>query len=50
MNLSRIIEDGYEVAEFLRGHLHTDKVILLGHSSNHSDVRRPPECTTDGSR
>ena len=32
MSVSRIIEDGYEVAQFLRDHLHTDKVILVGHS------------------
>jgi len=32
MTLDRIIEDGAEVANYARRHLHQDKVILLGHS------------------
>src|SRR5579871_1755927 len=33
MSVDRMTQDGIEVAEFLRTHLHKDKVILLGHSS-----------------
>ena len=32
MTLDRIAEDGNEIAEFVRRHLHQDKIILLGHS------------------
>jgi pimeloyl-ACP methyl ester carboxylesterase len=32
MSVSRIIDDGYEVAEFLRNHLQKDKIVLVGHS------------------
>ena len=32
MNLSRIVSDGLEVANFLRHHLHKNKIIILGHS------------------
>lgn len=32
MSVERMAQDGIEVAEFLRSHLHTDKIILLGHS------------------
>jgi pimeloyl-ACP methyl ester carboxylesterase len=32
MTLDRIAEDGNEIAEFVRRHLHKDKIILLGHS------------------
>jgi pimeloyl-ACP methyl ester carboxylesterase len=32
MTLDRIAEDGAEISEFLRRHLHQDKIILLGHS------------------
>src|SRR6266851_1301855 len=32
MSVDRMAADGIEVAEFLRKHLHKDKVILLGHS------------------
>ena len=32
MTLERIVEDGAEISEFVRHHLHKDKIILLGHS------------------
>jgi pimeloyl-ACP methyl ester carboxylesterase len=32
MTLDRIADDGNEIVEFVRRHLHKDKVILLGHS------------------
>jgi pimeloyl-ACP methyl ester carboxylesterase len=32
MTVDRMTQDGIEVAEFLRTHLHKDKVILVGHS------------------
>jgi len=32
MSVDRMAQDGIEVAEFLRKHLHKDKIILLGHS------------------
>jgi pimeloyl-ACP methyl ester carboxylesterase len=32
MTIDRMVSDGIEVAEYLRGHLHKDKVILLAHS------------------
>lgn len=32
MSVGRMIEDGYEVAEYLREHLHKDKITLLGMS------------------
>lgn len=32
MTVDQMTEDGIEVAEFLRTHLHKDKVILVGHS------------------
>jgi pimeloyl-ACP methyl ester carboxylesterase len=32
MSVDRMAQDGIEVAEYLRGHLHKDKIILLGHS------------------
>jgi len=32
MSVSRMAQDGIEVSEFLRGYLHKDKIILLGHS------------------
>lgn len=32
MSVDRMAQDGIEVAEYLRTHLHKDKVILLGHS------------------
>jgi pimeloyl-ACP methyl ester carboxylesterase len=32
MTVDRMAQDGIEVAEFLRTHLHKDKVILVGHS------------------
>ena len=32
MSVDRMAQDGIEVAEFLRTHLHKDKIILLGHS------------------
>ena len=32
MTLTQMTQDGVEVAEFLRAHLHKDKVILIGHS------------------
>ncbi|HEX4333980.1 MAG TPA: alpha/beta hydrolase [Usitatibacter sp.] len=32
MSVERMAQDGIEVAEFLRGHLHKEKVVLLGHS------------------
>jgi len=32
MTIERMVQDGIEVAEYLRGHLHTQKIVLLGHS------------------
>jgi pimeloyl-ACP methyl ester carboxylesterase len=32
MSVDRMAQDGIEVAEYLRAHVHQDKVILLGHS------------------
>ncbi|MGA3007411.1 MAG: alpha/beta hydrolase [Opitutaceae bacterium] len=32
MTVDRMTQDGIEVAEFLRTHLHRDKIILVGHS------------------
>src|SRR5215472_5647649 len=32
MSIDRMAQDGIEVSEFLRSHLHKDKIILLGHS------------------
>jgi len=32
MTVDRMAQDGIEVAEFLRNHLHKDKIILVGHS------------------
>jgi pimeloyl-ACP methyl ester carboxylesterase len=32
MTLERMTEDGIEVAEFVRAHLHKDKLVLIGHS------------------
>ncbi|MGD1070837.1 MAG: alpha/beta hydrolase [Bryobacteraceae bacterium] len=32
MSIDRMTRDGIEVSEFLRTHLHKDKIILLGHS------------------
>jgi pimeloyl-ACP methyl ester carboxylesterase len=32
MSVDRMAQDGIEVTEFLRQHLHKDKIILLGHS------------------
>ena len=32
MSVDRMTRDGIEVAEFLRAHLHKDKIVLLGHS------------------
>jgi len=32
MSVDRMAQDGIEVSEFLRHHLHKDKIILLGHS------------------
>jgi pimeloyl-ACP methyl ester carboxylesterase len=32
MSVDRMAQDGIEVSEFLRNHLHKDKIILLGHS------------------
>jgi pimeloyl-ACP methyl ester carboxylesterase len=32
MSVDRMTQDGIEVAEFLRAHLHKDKIVLLGHS------------------
>lgn len=32
MSMSRIVADGLEVAEFLRNHLHKEKIAILGHS------------------
>ncbi len=32
MSIDRMTQDGIEVSEFLRNHLHKDKIILLGHS------------------
>ncbi len=32
MSIDRMTQDGIEVAEYLRTHLHKDKIILLGHS------------------
>jgi pimeloyl-ACP methyl ester carboxylesterase len=32
MSVDRMARDGIEVSEFLRNHLHKDKIILLGHS------------------
>jgi pimeloyl-ACP methyl ester carboxylesterase len=46
MSVDRMAEDGIEVAEFLRGHLHKDKIVLLGFSWGsllgiHMAMRRP---------
>jgi len=32
MALDRMTQDGIELAQFLRGHLHKDKIIIVGHS------------------
>lgn len=32
MSIDRMVQDGIEVAEYLRAHLHKEKIILLGHS------------------
>jgi pimeloyl-ACP methyl ester carboxylesterase len=32
MSVERMAQDGIEVSEFLRSHLHKDRIILLGHS------------------
>ncbi|HET9653382.1 MAG TPA: alpha/beta hydrolase [Usitatibacter sp.] len=32
MTIERMAQDGIEVAEFLRSHLHKDRILLLGHS------------------
>jgi len=32
MSIDRMTQDGIEVAEYLRKHLHKDKILLLGHS------------------
>lgn len=32
MTLAQMTQDGVEVAEFLRAHLHKDRIILIGHS------------------
>lgn len=32
MSIDRMTRDGIEVSEYLRGHLHKDKIFLLGHS------------------
>lgn len=32
MSIDRMVQDGIEISEFLRTHLHKDKIILLGHS------------------
>lgn len=46
MSIDRMAQDGIEVAEYLRAHLHKDRVILLGHSWGsilgvHMAKRRP---------
>ena len=32
MSIERMVQDGIEVSEFLRTHLHKDRIVLLGHS------------------
>ena len=32
MTLAQMTEDGVEVAEFVRAHLHKDRIVLIGHS------------------
>jgi pimeloyl-ACP methyl ester carboxylesterase len=32
VTLARMTQDGVEVAEYLRAHLHKDKIVLIGHS------------------
>lgn len=32
MTIERMAQDGIELAQFLRGHLHKDKIIIVGHS------------------
>lgn len=32
MTLAQMTEDGVEVAEYLRAHLHKDRIVLIGHS------------------
>ena len=32
MTIDRMAQDGIELAQFLRGHLHRDKIIIVGHS------------------
>jgi len=32
MTIDRMTQDGIELAQFLRGHLHKDKIIIVGHS------------------
>jgi pimeloyl-ACP methyl ester carboxylesterase len=32
MTIDRMVDDAIEVAEYLRGHLHKDRIVLLGHS------------------
>lgn len=32
MSIDRMVQDGIEVSEYLRTHLHKDRIILLGHS------------------
>jgi pimeloyl-ACP methyl ester carboxylesterase len=32
MSIARVAHDGIELAEFLRRHLHTNKIVVLGHS------------------
>jgi pimeloyl-ACP methyl ester carboxylesterase len=32
MTIDRMAQDGIELAQFLRGHLHKDKIIIVGHS------------------
>lgn len=46
MTIPRMTQDGLEVAQYLRGHLHKDKIILLGHSwgsilGTHMATERP---------
>jgi pimeloyl-ACP methyl ester carboxylesterase len=46
MTIDRMAQDGIELAQFLRGHLHKDKIIIVGHSwgtilSIHMAKKRP---------
>ena len=47
-SIERMVQDGIDVAKFLRGHLHKEKMILLGHSWGsilgiHMARRRPEQ-------